>query len=440
MLSIRMMPALVILTLATCLAETAPAQTRPVAFGSRTTGVASRRLPHSLSPKSLSTTWPESGKQAATDTLETSTPGSLAAAIGLPVADAPANRTSQETMETALVKPVSNTNPHPAPPAPGHVTPVQHTVPFHDFTQLSSGDCGCSSGSCDGSCNGACDGGCNGSCGSNLSFGPEWIPGFAVDHLSIRGGVHGFKNESNRGQDGSFGFQEGFNFGTFARNIILPPTVGLQFGLNAMQSNLEGTSFNNAERNQTFMTVGAFRRATYGLQGGLVLDYLWDDWYYDLTVGQIRGEVSMAMNPSNSYGLWFTANIKDDDVQSIVNDVTISESWETLDIYALFFRTNMLGGGKGEGRLSAGLSSDGDGILGADSRMPLTNGWALETEFLYVIPNEPRGGGGNDNEAWNLAINLVWYPGSLACGQCLSQHRPMFDVATNGSLILRKKP
>ena len=302
--------------------------------------------------------------------------------------------------------------------------------PFHDFTQLPVEGPGCSG------CGGECDGSCAaGSCGC----GPEILPGMAVDHLSFFGGVHGFKNGGNRGQDGSFGFQEGFNFGTSARNVIFPPTVGLQFGLQATQSNLDGAAFTTADRNQIFMTVGGFRRADCGLQGGLVFDYLWDDWYYDLSVGQVRGEASVAISSGSSYGLWFTAPVQDDIVASQVNGATLTESWETMDIYALFFRSNLLAGGTGEGRLYAGMTGGSDGIVGAESRLPLMNGWALETEFAYLIPNEPTGDGANETEAWNLGINLVWYPGSLACGQCIRYHRPMFDVANNGSLILRAK-
>ena len=66
------------------------------------------------------------------------------------------------------------------------------------------------------------------SCPPAPGWGPEVIPGFWVDHLSILGGVHGFKNPANRGEDGSFGFHTGLNYGTPARNILLPPTIGWQ--------------------------------------------------------------------------------------------------------------------------------------------------------------------------------------------------------------------
>lgn len=304
---------------------------------------------------------------------------------------------------------------------------------------------------CGGGCGDGCAGGCDGSqlfgggcntpgCGGPSNWGPEILPGLGLDHLSIFGGVQSVKNAANRGQDSSFGFHEGFNFGTFARNIIFPPTVGLQFGLQANQSNFNGSSFTTQDRNQFFFTTGAFRRGDHGLQGGLVLDYLWDNWYYDdLQVAQLRGEVSVAVHSRFSYGLRLAVPIQDDDVMSRVNGQDLAETWETMDIYTLFFRTRLLGSGTGEATLFAGLTGDSDGIIGGQSQLPLTNGFALESEFTYLIPDEPSGFGGNEAESWNVAVGLAWYPGSLACGECFRYHRPMFDVANNGSMILKRK-
>jgi hypothetical protein len=274
-------------------------------------------------------------------------------------------------------------------------------------------------------------------CDAGLHLGPAWMPGMGVDHLSLFGGVHGFKNGGNRGEDGSFGFHEGANFGTAARNIVFPSSIGLQLGFQATQSNIEGAAFTSQQRNQLFLTGGVFRRVDCGLQGGLVFDYLWDDWYYELQVGQARGEISAALNGASSIGVWFATSVDEDTVTSRVNGVSVQENWETTDIYALFFRSRMLAAGRGEGRLYAGFSGDSDGIIGADSRMPLTNGWALETDFTYLVPDGDEQFRDNQLEAWNLAINLVWYPGSIACGECFRAHRPLFDVANNGSLILR---
>jgi hypothetical protein len=265
-------------------------------------------------------------------------------------------------------------------------------------------------------------------------------PGLGPNQLSVYGGVQSSKNNSTRGADGSFGFQEGINFGTAARNIVLPSAIGLQVGFQANQANIEGASFTDNQRLQYFVTTGAFYRADQGLQGGLVFDYLWDDWNYDLQVGQVRGELSVAITNRSSFGLWFATSVTDNQVDARVFDQSVTETWESVDYYALFYRTGLLAGGRGEGQLMAGMTQDNDGIIGGKSRMPLINGWALEPEFTYMVPDEARGRGANDHESWNLAINLVWYPASLANGDCFDARRPLFDVANNGSMILQRNP
>ncbi len=273
-------------------------------------------------------------------------------------------------------------------------------------------------------------------CESACGWGAGVLPGCWVDNLSILGGVHGFKGPANRGGDGSFGLHAGLNYGTPARNIVLPPTMGLQIGFQANYSNFEGNAFTSSDRQQLFFTTGIFRRVDCGFEGGVVLDYLWDDWYYNVAVSQLRAALGLVLSEWNTMGVWVTSSVNSDTSTSQLNNVRRAESWETVDIYALYFRSQMIAAGSGEGRLFGGVTGDGDGIVGADSKLPLHNGWALETEFTYLIPKQATVP--YTQEAWNVGINLVWYPGSLACGSGLRQHRPLFDVADNGSMILRQ--
>jgi hypothetical protein len=146
----------------------------------------------------------------------------------------------------------------------------------------------------------------------------------------------------------------------------------------------------------------------------------------------------MAFSERNSLGFWFAASVQDDTKLSDIIGTDVTETWETTDLYAFFYRTRMLGRGHGETRFYGGWTGDSDGLIGAETRMPLTNGFALETRFMYLIPDEERGAGGNLNEGWNLGLNLAWYPGSLMCGG--SRYiRPLFDVADNGSMIPRRQ-
>lgn len=86
---------------------------------------------------------------------------------------------------------------------------------------------------------------------------------------------------------GNFGFQEGFNFGTRLPGVM-GGQLGSQLGMRFTQTQLEGTNAGHDSRQQTFITAGLFRRVDYGLQGGLVVDYLHDDWLYKADLLQFQ--------------------------------------------------------------------------------------------------------------------------------------------------------
>ncbi|HBE70385.1 MAG TPA: hypothetical protein DDW52_19725, partial [Planctomycetaceae bacterium] len=70
---------------------------------------------------------------------------------------------------------------------------------------------------------------------------------------------------------GSFGFQEGFNFGARMPSLA-GGQLGSQIGGRLTQTSLDGSTAGMDRRSQMFLTGGLFRRVDYGLQGGLVVD------------------------------------------------------------------------------------------------------------------------------------------------------------------------
>ena len=252
---------------AICADTTSPGRPAP--------GQASHRLPHGFKPNTLQARWdprnPTAGKPRAVEpaaraVAPATSPPAATSALGLPTGSGtpPAANRARVVRTSSVVS-------EPIEPIEGLPSPLEE-----EYLGISGDDCA----SCGGSTRAAAG-----------QEGHMILPGLGLDHLSIFGGVHAMKGSANRGQDGSFGFHEGLNFGTSARNIILPPSVGWQVGFQAMQNNLEGASFTGEQRDQYFLTADAFRRGDYGLQGGLVVDYLWDKWYYDLKVAQLRGEI-----------------------------------------------------------------------------------------------------------------------------------------------------
>ena len=189
------------------------------------------------------------------------------------------------------------------------------------------------------------------------------------------------------------------------------------------------------DRSQFFFTAGLFRRAICGcgLQGGVVFDMLHDNYYVDMEVAQLRGELSFVGPCLREFGFMFASSLEDDsdrDRQGFL------EVWEPIDQYAFFYRRTFECGGSY--RLWAGFTGQGEALLGGDAQVPLADAWAISTGFNYLVPEGGGNGGVGDYtlESWNVGINLVWYPGCQA--RCVGIARPLFNVADNGSFMLRR--
>lgn len=274
---------------------------------------------------------------------------------------------------------------------------------------------------------GGCAGGCAGCGGANHSW---------ISTISLFGGVHGYKNGVNRGNSGSFGFQEGFNWGSpFSFSAL---GMNSQIGFRATQTDFNGSSFTADTRAQFFVTGGFFKRNYNGWQGGFVFDYLHDDWYTTIDLAQIRGELSYGVPNGSSVGLMFATSVSEDDTTSVLNGATFNDEWETQDYYAFFYEVQSNHHRRGQWRVWVGMTGESDGIIGSYFKLPMAGTWSLEPEFTYVVPDEATGAGGVTEESWNVGVNLVWYPGR-ALGDLNYARLPMFDVASNGSMITRRK-
>jgi hypothetical protein len=246
--------------------------------------------------------------------------------------------------------------------------------------------------------------------------------------LTLFGGVQGFKGPLDRGQNGNFGFHEGFNWGSPFWNAA---GIGFQFGGAAAQSNLnESVSFDR-DRQQYFLTSGLFRRQVncQGWQYGAVYDQLFDEFTESLDLAQVRGEMSYLWN-RHELGFWFSANVHSE----IIASGTDQFEYTTVDLYAWFYRCRLYG--NGEGRIWAGFTDDSAGLVGADFRAPITASLALESNFNYLSPQDDEQG---QNEGWNVGMSLVFHLGNSSTGAGLSRYRPLFNVANNGVLMTRRE-
>ncbi|MBP89069.1 MAG: hypothetical protein CMJ64_20530 [Planctomycetaceae bacterium] len=268
-------------------------------------------------------------------------------------------------------------------------------------------------------------------------------PQICFDNIEVRSGVHGFTGPVNRGESGSFGFHEGINWG--APLPCFGGALGMQVGLNATHSNFSGAEFTDETRHQLFLTGGLYRRVDWGLQGGVVIDYLSDDWYADYDVVQLRSEVSWVFPCAHELGFWFTASTNEDTTLSQFNAANVNmngnETFEGTDLYAFFYRHRLSQCEGGQARLYAGFTGESDGLIGADLSLPLTCDFAIETGFTYLIPEQATGAAprpGHAEESWNVAISLVWYPGARSAYD-VDYFAPLLNVADNGSFMVGRR-
>jgi hypothetical protein len=284
----------------------------------------------------------------------------------------------------------------------------------------SCGSSSCGSSSCG---TGSCGGGCLIPC-----------PWFSLDNIELFGGVNGFTGPNNRGETGSFGFYEGLNWGAPLPCLGFGE-LGAQIGARAVQANLSGAEFTTNQRDQLFLTAGIFRRVDWGFQGGAVVDYMHEDWYAEVDLVQVRAELSWLYPERHEIGAFITTATQSDVAVSMVRGAQVTETFESTDLYAFFYRNRC---DTGDWRVFAGLSGKSDGLLGTDFQWALNDCWAMEGGFTYLIPEEGVNNRGHQEEAWNIALGLVWYPGRRSATGT-DYYRPLFDVASNGAFLVDRR-
>ena len=272
-------------------------------------------------------------------------------------------------------------------------------------------------------------------------YGWKWYRDFTA---SV--GVTAFENEADLGIKGNFGTNEYLNFGMPLWNAF---GLGWQVGVRGTQTGFGSRTLGNVtieSRNQQFVTTGLFTRAFEGrgLQGGAAFDYLNNTGFVGTTdVKQMRGEISYVWG-YHEWGFWGAFNagkglgIIDQNTQQPFEN-------NTVHTYNAFYRVQF--GDANEWKVWGGASHEGQGYVGSLLRAPMTRSLALEGTFAYLMPGDattkviqnPTVGPDINTTftpmAWNLGINLVYYPRGRSRRSLASPYRPLFDVADNGTMI-----
>ncbi len=270
-------------------------------------------------------------------------------------------------------------------------------------------------------------------------FGGGWdlgCPWNWWDELSIFVGPQSFKGPLDQGQNGNFGFHDGINWGGPLWHYH---GVGFQLGAQGVHSNFAGDNVNGGSddnRNQVFATAGIFARApgNHGWQIGVAFDWLDDNYYVDVSLNQLRAELSYVTFCGREIGAWIASSSKTD------ADEATGIEYDVTNMYAFYYRRCVPATG-GEGRIWGGGTDDGNGLIGADFHVPLSNRWSMTGAVNYIIPQDGAGPEGLNEEAWALTVNLVWYPFRARTGHPGNNgpYRPLFNVADNTMFIVDRE-
>jgi hypothetical protein len=285
------------------------------------------------------------------------------------------------------------------------------------------------SSECYSNCAGPCDY-CATCCG-----GPS-CPHRWFEEANLFAGVHSFQGGLDQGQSGNFGFQEGVNL---AGSLWHRYNIGYQVGGMAAQSNLSGSNVQQLRENsrsQTFLTAGLFRRAicNHGFQGGAVFDWLDDRYYSNSQFAQLRAELSYLWYNGHEFGFWGAFNTGQTQAQTIAG---LTTQFAATDLYAFFYRKTVAEGG--QARVWGGGTGNGDGLFGADFRIPMSNRWDFVGGFNYLIPKDGPNSGAVDAQSWGISMNIVWYPTRRLCGIHNTPFRQLFNVADNNVFMIRQQ-
>ena len=257
---------------------------------------------------------------------------------------------------------------------------------------------------------------------------------------------HGIADGSGPNNNGFF---YGANFGTRLGKLSKSTGIGAQIGGSGGLYDLNGRASpfeSNQNVQQAFVTAGLFRRADEltNFSGGVAFDGMFIDNFgqYGASpfLGQLRYQVAYALNDQHEFGMWGTVRMVGDS-----QDILGPLSFRAVDQFNFFWHHKFAFGADATSWIGVpdhtklgGNGSLGDYIFGGTLTAPLSPAWAVYMDLQYMRPSARIGSTAAQEEAFNLGIGLMFYPGrnSRTANVSGSRWRPYLPVANNGSFMI----
>ncbi len=285
------------------------------------------------------------------------------------------------------------------------------------------------------------DSGCDGSWATPNFCDPDvgWC-GNCWDNVSFFTGIDAFKSPLDLdNRNGNFGVRYGVNAGF---PLLELKNIGIQIGTAGVTSNFHGTEFTGSKtRMQNFTTVGFFQRypnLAPRMSWGAAFDWLTDDYYSNIKLGQWRLKFAYDITCDSQVGLWVSIADHGDNVNigsqqygySVNNFRPITQ---VNAYYRRYFDTGMtttfwLGGAEEPGSF----------VIGGHGAVPVSQRASLYGGFQVIFPGS-SGVAGQDEEMWNVAVGLSFTLGPCGNGGRPGLFKPFFDVADNSIFAVRRR-
>jgi hypothetical protein len=262
-----------------------------------------------------------------------------------------------------------------------------------------------------------------------------------LDTLNLFIGLDGSKQPQDLGINANMGARFSGNFGV---PVAKKSNIGVQFGaaLNLSDAavhvldQVEGTS----SRQQTYLTFGVFQRDMGKVNWALGYDVLFEHYYDDFTLGQVRGQAGYSATTKDEVGVWFTAGAHGADGLMGTTPVRLDPISQVNGYYrrtwSTFAQTTIWAGVSGRHDevvwvFPANPFHDHVFVYGADLHMPLNDRFAVTGAANFLTPTATG--------TVDAYLGVVFYPGHLAMHRPVHDFSPAMTVANNPTFSVNLK-
>ena len=252
-------------------------------------------------------------------------------------------------------------------------------------------------------------------------------------------GVESFKGPVDlNNQNGNFGVSFAVNAGIVVAKRL---GIGLQGGANNVLTNFHGTRLTgDGIRSQNFTTVGLFQRLPFGtrkMKWGFTYDWLQDDYYDKIELGQWRVKIAYELSPCNAVGVWANIPEHGESVRIDDGDGLFHFEWFEPVTQANLYWRHFWENGIDTSYWIGAVEEPGEFAIGTSARIPLTCQLSALGNFNYVLPSA-SGAPGGDEEMWQLGIGIEFIPGGRSSGCHDRSSTPLLPLPNNATFAVRR--